>query len=73
MTNDKVSRSKTGRGPTRLKNVFKKINKYDKISLSIDVNTDVTIGPYAKKFRSYLGVLSRERISILTESWDHMT
>jgi len=73
MTDDKVSRSKTGRGPTRLKNIFKKINKDDKIPLSIDVNTGVATGPYAKKFRSYLGVLSRERISILTKSWDHVT
>jgi len=68
MTDDKFSRSKTGRGPTRLKNMFKKINKDDKIPLSIDVHTGVSTGQYAKKYRSYLGVLSRERISILTES-----
>ena len=30
-------------------------------------------GQYEKKYRSYLVVLSRERISILTESWDHVT
>jgi len=53
--------------------MFKKINKDDKISLPIDVHTGVATGPYAKKYRSYLGVLSRERISILTEFWDHVT
>jgi len=73
MADDKVSRLKTGRGPTRLKNMFKKINKDDKIPLSIDIHTGVAIGQYAKKYRSYLGVLSRERISILTQSWDHVT
>jgi len=41
MADDKVSHSKTGRGPTRLKNMFKKINKDDKIPLSIDVHTGV--------------------------------
>ena len=53
--------------------MFKKINKDDKISLSIDVTTGVATGPYAKKFRSYLKVLSCERIFILTESSDHVT
>ncbi|XP_068503686.1 uncharacterized protein [Phaseolus vulgaris] len=70
---DKVSHSKTGRGPTRLKNMFKKITKDDKIPLSIDIHTGVPTGQHAKKYRSYLGVLSRERISILTQSWDHVT
>ena len=53
--------------------MFKKINKDDKIPLNIDVNTGVVTGSYAKKYSSYLGVLSRGRISILTESWDHVT
>ena len=73
MADDKVSHSKTGRGPTRLKNMFKKITKDDKIPLSIDIHTGVPTGQHAKKYRSYLGVLSRERISILTQSWDHVT
>jgi len=73
MADDKVSRTKTGRGPTRLKNMFKKINKDNKIPLSIDIHTGVATWQYAKKYRSYLGVLSRERISILTEFWDHVT
>ena len=46
---------------------------FDKIPLSIDIHTGVTTGQYAKKYRSYLRVLSRERIFILTESWDHVT
>ena len=44
MADDKVSRSKIGRGPTRLKNMFKKINKDDKIPLSIDIHTGVATG-----------------------------
>jgi len=44
MADDKVSRSKTGRGPTRLKNMFKKINKDDKIPLSIDIHTGAATG-----------------------------
>ena len=51
----------------------KKINEGKKISLSTDVNTGVAIGPYAKNYSSYLGVVARERISILTDSKDHVT
>ena len=50
MAYDKVFRSKTDRGPTRLKNMFKKINKDDKISLSIDIHTSVANGQHAKKY-----------------------
>jgi len=53
--------------------MYKKINKDDKIPLAIDVNTSVAIRPYAKKFSSYLEIFARERISILIESWDHVT
>jgi len=73
MAYDKVPRSRIARGPIRLKSMYKKINKGEKISLSIDANTSVVTGPYAKNFSSYLKVLARERISILTNSWNHVT
>jgi len=41
----------------------------------IDINIDNGIprGRYADVFKSYLGMLARERISILTPSFDHVT
>jgi len=36
--------------------------------LTIDVNTGVATRPSAKEFSSYLRVVARERIFILTES-----
>jgi len=41
--------------------------------LLIDIDTRVPIGPYADVFKSYLGMLAWERISILTPSFDHVT
>jgi len=52
MTDDKVPHSRTGRGPTRLKSMSKKINDGKKIPLSIEVNTGVATRPYAKNFSS---------------------
>jgi len=72
MAGDEGPRSRTGRGPARLKSMSKKINRGEKISLPIDVNTGVATGPYAKNFSSYLRVVARERIFILTDSWDHV-
>jgi len=69
MANDEVPRSRTGRGPTRLKTMCMKINKGQKMSLTIDVNTGVAIGLNSKNFSSYLGVVARRRISTLTGSW----
>jgi len=73
MTNDEVPRSRTSRGLTRLKIMCMKINPGHKIPLTIDVNTGVTTRSNSKNFSSYLGVFSRERISILTDSWDNIT
>ena len=47
MADDKVSHSKIGKGPTRLKNLFKKINKDDKIPLSINIHTGMPTGQHA--------------------------
>jgi len=73
MADDEVSLSITSKGTTRLKTMCMKINKGKKISLPIDVNTGVTTGLNANNFSSYLGVVARERISILTYSWDYVT
>jgi len=72
MVDGEVPHSKTSRGPTRLKNICKKISRDQKILLTIDVNTDVAIGPNSDNFSSYLRVFACERISILTSSWDNI-
>ena len=33
----------------------------------------MTFGPNAEEFNSYLGVVSRERLSILINSWDDVS
>jgi len=42
----------------------------EKTRVDIDVNTRVAFGPQADEFMSYLRVVSRERLSILINSWD---
>jgi len=41
--------------------------------VDIDVNTRVAFGLIADEFNSYLGVVSRERLSLLINSWDDMS
>jgi len=41
--------------------------------VDIDVNTGMPFGPDADSFNSYLGVVSRERLSILINSWDDVS
>jgi len=41
--------------------------------VDIDVNTGVAFGPHANEFYSYLGVVSRERLSILINTWDEVS
>ena len=45
----------------------------EKTHVDIDVNTGVTFGPKADEFMSYIGVVSRERLSILINSWDEVS
>jgi len=45
----------------------------EKTRVDIDVNTRVAFGPKAYEFMSYLGVVSRERLSILISSWDEVS
>jgi len=68
-------RSRSGRGsrgPTRLKRLALKRVAGEKTRVDIDVNTGMTFGPHANEFMSYLGVVSRERLSILINSWDEV-
>ena len=60
-------RSERGsRGPTRLKHLALRRVVGEKTRVDIDVNTGVAFGPKANEFMSYLGVVSRERLSVPT-------
>ena len=61
------------RGPTRLKHLSSRPVACEKTPVDIDVNTGVAFGPKADEFMSYLGVVSRERLSILINSWDEVS
>ncbi|XP_068503674.1 uncharacterized protein [Phaseolus vulgaris] len=61
------------RGPTRLKRLALRRAAGEKTHVDIDVNTGVAFGPKADEFMSYLGVVSRERLSILINSWDEVS
>ena len=41
--------------------------------VDIGVNIGVAFSPNAYEFNSYLGVISRERLSILINSWDDVS
>jgi len=45
----------------------------EKTRVDIDVNTGVAFGSHVEEFVSYLGVVSRERLSILINSWDKVS
>jgi len=62
-----------GKGPTRLKHLALKRAAGETTRVDIDVNTGVTFGPNADEFNRYLGVVSRERLSILINSWDDVS
>jgi len=69
-------RSQSGRGsrePTRLKRLALKHVVGETTCVDIDVNTGVAFGSNADEFNNYLGVVSRERLSILINSWDDMS
>jgi len=45
----------------------------EKTRVDIDVNIGVAFVPKAYDFMSYLGVVSRERLSILINSWGEVS
>jgi len=61
------------RGTTRLKSLPLKCAVGERIRVDIDVNTGLAFGPKADEFTSYLGVVSRERLSILINSWEKVS
>jgi len=61
------------RGPTRLKRVSLRCSNGEKTPVDLDINTRVASGPNVEMFRSYLGVVSHERLSILINSWDDVS
>ncbi|XP_052727001.1 uncharacterized protein LOC108332271 isoform X1 [Vigna angularis] len=65
--------SRRTRGATRLRQLILRRNAGERTPVIIDVVTGVASGPNAYVFRSYLGVLARDRISILTPSFDHVS
>jgi len=57
------------RGPNILKRLSLKHVVGETTRVDIDVNTQVAFGPNAYSFNNYLGVVSRERLSIFINSW----
>ena len=64
---------RSSRGPTRLKHLALRRATGEKTRVDIVVNTGVAFGPKADEFMSYLRVVSRERLSILMNSWDEVS
>jgi len=61
------------RGATRLRELLIRRAKGQKTHVDINVDTGEPSGRSGDVFKSYLGMLARERISILTPSFDHVT
>jgi len=57
-------------GLTRLERLSLRRAAGEKTRVDIDVNIGVASGPNAETFNNYLGVVSRERLSILINSSD---
>ncbi|KOM28180.1 hypothetical protein LR48_Vigan511s000300 [Vigna angularis] len=70
---DEVPTSRPTRGAMRLRQLILRRNAGERTPIIIYVVTRVASGPNADVFRSYLGVLARDRISILTPSFDHVS
>jgi len=41
--------------------------------VDVNVHTGRATRPNAEIFHTYLGIVAREKISILAQSWDHVT
>ena len=65
-------KKRTTRGATRLRKLLLRRARGKKTSVIVDVNTGQASGRNGDLFRSYLGFLARERISILTPSFEHV-
>jgi len=70
---DEAPTKRPTRGATRLRELLIKRVKGHKTHVDINVDTGEPSGHFGDVFKSYLGMLARERISILTPSFDHVT
>jgi len=70
---DETPTKRPTRGATRLREFLIKRAKGQKTHVDINVDTGMPSGRYGDVFKSYLGMLGRERISILTPSFDHVS
>jgi len=70
---DEALTKRPTRGATRLRQLLIRIAKGQKTPVDINVNIEMPRGPYADVLKSNLGMLAREKISILTPSFDHVT
>ncbi|KOM54862.1 hypothetical protein LR48_Vigan10g075400 [Vigna angularis] len=64
---------KPTRGATRLRQLILRRNAGERTLVIIDVVTRVAFGPNANIFRTFIGVVARDRISILTPLFDHVS
>jgi len=70
---DEVPKKRTTRGVTGLKKLLLRKAKGKKTHVIIDIVTGQASGRNGDVFKRYLGVLARDRISILTPSFDHVS
>jgi len=70
---DETPTKRPTRGATRLRQLLIRKAKGQKTPVDIGVDIGIPRGRYADVFKSYLGMLALERISILTPSFDHVT
>ena len=70
---DEAPAKRPTRGATRLRYLLIRRANGQKTLVDINVDTGMPSGRYVDVFKSYLGMLARERISILTPSFDHVT
>ena len=64
---------KKSREPTRLRDVTASRLGGLKVVVDLDPQTGWASGPNRVMFVSYLGVLTRTKVSILVPTWDHVT
>jgi len=70
---DEVPKKRTTRANTRLRKLLLRKAKGKKTHVIIEVVTGQALGCNGDLFISYLGVLARDKISILTPSFDHVS
>jgi len=73
LSKDEAPTKRLTKGAIRLRQLLIRKAKGQKTPMDIDVDIGTTIGPNANVFISYLGMLARERISLVTPFFDHGT